>query len=937
MAGLEALNALALAVRDAPSRTSVSTVCRQLTEYLTTARGDALRDVFRAPLRSVSGRVLYLEVLSALFALDDALYPEGWLSHAASSSSRAKDATAALAAFLHPQGPLLSAVAWADADGGVTYTFPEEQLPERTKRLLRGGPQAVASLRENLPYSQCLEAAAAGGATASGRAPPVRLTPGLYFLFWLACAPGRPGGRSLRLGATEVDPVVGPPKAAAGGAHAHSQPLGGAKEKLTHAVGAGASLLQSVLHTGGSPGAPHGNGALPAQAATPGGSSLQTPASPLPGAGAKLGHPYRDLLQGLLNQLAPVVSTHSPSAGAPALAGNTGGQAAQQPGGGQTLGGGLRVSGDMLVAICRDFWLSDPDDVPPSPAPHGGGAPAPGTNQLVPGAGLQRGVSGQFQQGAMQQPNGGTGARSWAFSPPQEDRVAAIRILVTHFHAVPPPCGTPPPPGGTAQAALSPVPSTGFRHSSSSAMLSPRGHLAPSSGCPPSPLALACGLHPLGATLHRPLFALLRKCFTSWPPDSHADMGAVLRLWAAVLTPWAFASPQQLAAAGGGSGGDSPWSAYVAATSPFSLALTQHFAAHCCRRVQVAPSDALSRAERGLAPLAALGDTLLDILRDVEAGHNAAVADAQVGTPGGAGALPGGGAWTALGHRLAAMLGEWEGTQGGSSALEAASLLSASPPRTPLPGAFGGGGGFRLGGMGSPSSPHHPGTPAAAAAAVPQQQLAPLVVFDTHAGVGQWLAWMVERCDERCEAVPGGQHGGHHGLHVPHRRPDTRTRLVNAIWVVTRVKVPPPQQAHTPGGQQGGGGGDAAAAAALRLSRPGIASRMWADQDLGVRSNGHGDAMAWATMPIASFEVPSLVRLLVPLSLRINAALGLTSDVPPPWVVALPLPEAWHRTVATWRVNLRVLAETATLGWLAALWAAWRCLSWLGGALAGAM
>jgi hypothetical protein len=935
---LEALNALALAVRDAPSRTSVSTVCRQLTEYLTTARGDALRDVFRAPLRAVSGRVLYLEVLSALFALDDALYPEGWLSHAASSSSRAKDATAALAAFLHPQGPLLSAVAWADADGGVTYTFPEEQLPERTKRLLRGGPQAVASLRESLPYSQCLEAAPSGGATTSGRAPPVRLTPGLYFLFWLACAPGRPGGRSLRLGATEVDPVVGPPRGAAGGAHGHSQPLGGAKEKLTHAVGAGASLLQSVLHNSSSPGAPHG-GAQAAQAATPGGSSsLQTPASPLPGAGAKLGHPYRDLLQGLLNQLAPVAPSGSSSTGATPLAGNTGGQPAQQPGGVQTLGGGLRVSGDMLVAICRDFWLSDPDDVPPSPPPHGGGATAPGASQLIPGAGLQRGVSGQFQQGAMQQqqPNGGSGARSWAFSPPQEDRVAAIRILVTHFHAVLPPCGTPPPPPGTAQ--LSPVPSTGFRtsqHGSTNALLSPRGHLAPSSGCLPSPLALACGLHPLGATLHRPLFTLLSKCFTSWPPDSHADMGSVLRLWAAVLTPWAFASPQQLAAAGGVSAaGESPWSAYVAATSPFSLALTQHFAAHCCRRVQVAPSDALSRAERGLAPLAALGDSLLHVLRDVEAGHNAAVADAQAGTPGAAGALPGGGAWTALGHRLAATLGEWEGKAGSSSALEAAHLLSASPPRTPLPGAFGGGGGLRLGGMmGSPSSPHA-GTPAAAAAAAPQ--LAPLVVFDPHAGVGQWLAWMVERYDERCEAVPGGQHSTHHGLHVPHRRPDTRARLVNAIWVVTRVKVPPPQQVHTPGGQQGGGS-DAAAAAALRLSRPGIASRMWADQDLGVRSNGPGDAMAWATMPIASFEIPSLVRLLVPLSLRINAALGLTSDVPPPWVTALPLPEAWHRKVATWRVNLRFLAETATLGWLAALWAAWRCLAWLGAALAGAM
>jgi hypothetical protein len=51
-------------------------------------------------------------------------------------------------------------------------------------------------------------------------------------------------------------------------------------------------------------------------------------------------------------------------------------------------------------------------------------------------------------------------------------------------------------------------------------------------------------------------------------------------------------------------------------------------------------------------------------------------------------------------------------------------------------------------------------------------------------------------------------------------------------------------------------------------------------------------------------------------------------------VDALPVSDSKKAAIAQWRVNLRPLAETTTLGWLAAIWLAHRIMSWLGAALA---
>jgi len=403
-------------------------------------------------------------------------------------------------------------------------------------------------------------------------------------------------------------------------------------------------------------------------------------------------------------------------------------------------------------------------------------------------------------------------------------------------------------------------------------------------------------------------------------------MTAVLRLWTAIMAPWTFTQSQsqqqqqqqQLGAA---------WTNYVAGMAPFYLMLMEHFAVFVCRRVQVHPSDALSRAERGLAPLAALGEPCLNVLRDMEASHNAVVAGVSLPAAAGSG----------LGQLLAVTLTDWEGPAAQGS--DAGHMLDVASPRTPPSMHHAGGCAISRAPSGwtAAADQGHPGTPAGAVTAPPPPRLLCVLDNTAHAGVGQWLAWAVARYDERCD--PSSSGSGHHHLHsgLP-RRPDTRTRLVNAIWTAMHVKVPPPvskqqQQAAAARSE------DAAAQRAERLGRPGIASRMWADQDLAsadARSRAR-DTMAWADAPIASFEVPFLVRPCVAVSHCMNSALGLTgapgSSIPP-WVDALPVSDSKKAAIAQWRVNLRPLAETTTLGWLAAIWLAHRIMSWLGAALA---
>ena len=836
------MEALALLVRDAPARVSVSSVVRRVSEYLASARGDALRDFFRLPLRS-TGRELYLELLSALFALDDAIYAEGWVAHASGSSARAREAAAALKAFLSPTGPLLTAVAWMDADGGLTYTFPEEQLPERTRRLLASGPAGVAMLRESLPYKACLQPPS----SATGRAPPLRLTPGLFFLFWTACAAVRPGGKSLRLAATDSDVCTA--QAAPGG---HQ----GAVERLSCAVDAGASLFKSVM-------------ASPQAIGSGGGSTGTSAAATASSALRPQLHPYNELLLALLSHCAPLGAAPAAAAASAGAAGGWGVASSPQPSGSslQPPRPALRVQADMVVAILKDFWLSDPEELPGvAPSAGGGGAGQQPAGGPLPGALLTPAGT----QGVTSPPGA---QRAWAFAPPGEDRLAAVRVLYSYFASAPPlplpQTPLPPAPSSTALAAMAGI---------------------------PQPLA----------GLLRPTYRLLRASLLGWPHESHADLKPLLRLWAAVLLPWeAGAAAAAVGAPAPPPREDPRWRAYVLGSAPFSLKLLEYFAGLACHRLQLDAQDCAALLDRVLCCYGAMGQAQIEALRELEAAHNALV----VGLP--APQQPS--AWAAAAAPcLAATLTDWEAAAKGAAAAvspgaraQQAALLAPSSPRTPA-SSFG-------------ASPRHAAHTLQAAAAAPPPMLC---VFDERAGVAQCVGWLLERLADR-EAALG-----------PFLRPDLRQRLASNAFAVLRVRVAQPvaQQGARGGGREGAAAG-AQAMRAERLARPGLARRNLAEQD--VPRPRDFDTML---RPIEGDELPLLVRLLVPLSRRVNAWAGLGGEQAPQWledaVAPLPVAQGVKAALGRARLNLRPLAEKQTLAALALAWLLVATLRALAAALA---
>jgi len=749
------LDMLSLTIRDTPAKISVPLACRRLSDYLCQPRGDALRDFFRHVVpRTPSGRggrEAFKELLCSLFALEgDA---DGWLAHASGSSQRQREAAAALRAFLAPCGPLLTAVAWADADGGVRYDFPSELLPERARRLIASGAAGLAVLRESLPYrGWLLEGGRSAGAGGAG--PLLSLTPGRYFLFWTAHAAAKPGGK-LRLATREAELPLSPPP-------------GQSAEKGAKPVAAGAArgLLHSALHPS------HSN-------------------SP-----ARLSHPYRELLLGLLAHCAPLSAPpppRDPSFGSFACA-----QSAPQ----------LRVSGEELVAILREFWLSEYEDAagfvpfqpPTSPAPRAGFA-------------------------------------SWA--PPGEDRVAALRLLLGFLASLPLAQHPPATPTGTLRSpGRSPLPAP-----------------SPLSAPPAAALAQLCGVSPLLAQLHKPVYRLLRAAFSGCPADSQADLKPLLRLWATVLLPWA-AWPRDAApaTAEGWAGvrglppparddcGGAAWGGHVDAVSPFATRLLEHFAAFACARVQVDPADAAALLDGALLALCGLGEAFLDRLRRLEQRHNELQSS---GT-----AAHGRGDDVAL--ALAATLEEWEGVARPAYGPQKAS------PRAPLAAL----------------------QPAGAAAQ----------------GVA-WVLQVVEREAPFC-ATPV--------------RAELRQRLALCAQFALRLPPPPPP----PPGAHATSGPDVTAEG---FSRPGLAKRVLADRHLP-------PVDPW-TAPVGSHEVSILVWPAVAASVWMTEALrgwGRGEGR-----VGAAAPARLRGWLLAQRVNLRPLAETASLAGLAVLAVAWWLLRWL--------
>jgi len=787
---------LAQLIRDAPGKQPVAYAVRKVGEYLDAARGDALRDFFRARL-APGGREAYKELLSALFALDSST-SDGWLGHAATGEhARQRDAAAALRAFLAPAGPLLRAVAWMDADGGVLYAFPPDLLPERARRLLAAGPAGLAALREALPYRGCVCAAAAAvqAQLASAAQPPLlQLTPGRYFLFWTAYAALRPGAK-LRLAAAEVEvplPSAQPLLAAAAAARdAAAQ----ASPRAAAGVGAGASRL---LHT-----------ALAA--------AHHPAAAPRP----QPQHPYRDLVLGLLAAAAPLPPVTARAGAQPA---SPAAAAAAPP---PALA--LRCSAEELVAILREFWLPDSDDLPAALAAGGaraaGPPPGPPPFTLAPPAGGQRYVPPP------------------SFVPPSEDRLAAIRMLVSYLGAAPPP-GPQPSGGGSGVGAAA--------------------------AAAAAPLAAQCGVSPLLATLHRPLYRLLRGALEGWPADSQASLRPLLLLWSALLLPWAAAPRDRLleAACPGALPPavreEARWRAAVEASAPFATKMLEHWVAFACVRVQVDAGDAAEVLTAVLAALAALGEGHLEALRALEAAHNAALPGAR--------AAPG--PLAAKGAALLATLLDWE-----------------APPRD-----------ASAAGRATPPVPRTPGAAPPPAAGLPTA--APLHTLDPGLGVSQWVAVLMQRIEREAAFAAAS---------ASPIRPELRLRLQAYAFAVLRLPPGPPP------GSGGGGGARRAPPAddAEGLARPGLARRMLADKHLPARDP--------LTLPIASHELPFLARPLARLSLALRERARACAEDG-------RLPAWLRRALLACSPNLRPLSEPATLGCVAAVWLLWRVTCWFAGA-----
>lgn len=558
MAALLSPDALVQMVQASPSSKSISSTCRDIGEWLSCARGETLRSFFRAPPQAGSPRAPFQVLLSALFALDEAA-GEGWLAFAAAPGrDRERDA---LKTLLSTKGPLLSAVAAADADGNVRYSFLPALLPPWAWRLSQHTNQ-------------------------------FSLLPGRYFLFWAALYAARPGvggaRSSVRLAASEAA------LAAQMTAHGTAHPL----SRLSTAFAA----VQSLGHAGGAAG-----GGL--QAAS----------------GGVHPHPFASFLCDVLGSALPPAGSANPAATAEAAASGIGGLSMRFL---STLQGGassgwplmqatpepkLASSPEELVGVLRECWLGDED----VPTPLLTLQPQQEQRSPFAAALVQPHAAHAFSPGGMSTLSGGLASlpRVWAPALPWEDRVTAIRLLVSRVQA----CawasavsasahGHHAFPFGMPLSPRTPVPSA---TSLATPSATSRGDMTPASL---SALSLLPGLH-------APLFKLIRRSLAALPSRGGAreDMQPLLMCLLAVICPPELACttvpvPIEVHAA---------WSRHFENTSPFFVLLPPMFIAHAASRAESDPAAAVAVLDGVLSGLASLGAERLGRLRGLCEAHNA--------------------------------------------------------------------------------------------------------------------------------------------------------------------------------------------------------------------------------------------------------------------------------------------------------------------------
>ncbi|KAG2439532.1 hypothetical protein HXX76_004885 [Chlamydomonas incerta] len=491
------------------------------------------------------------------------------------------------------------------------------------------------------------------------------------------------------------------------------------------------------------------------------------------------------------------------------------------------------------------------------------------------------------------------------------------------------------------------------------------------------PAALAVGgasASPAVQAVSRKVYRMLRRAFSQWPASSPSSLTPLISLWLSVIAPWcptaahtrraavaaaaadggsggAAGAPGGAAAAsglggggaagGGGGGGGQPhhhhglldagalgsaavaaaagvveatrhlrdrdvagatsrellsqykytpaWRTHVLAHLPFYTVLLPQFVSLTLSRLKYRPDSALRDLDRVLAVLGAAGPDLLRLLRAAELAYNdfalplvRPAAAAGGGGGGGGGGVPHGGGHHGgrRGEGEFAELVPWWFEQ--AQDFEAAAA-SGSPPN----------GGVQPDAAGR--------------------------LFDLDVTGAAYTACLLLRSAETLG------------------RPELVAALrQSAAAVLPLDAILPAAVADTPRGGDGGAGMDAS-----RFPRPGRWALGPRDDPAALwRAHYKGDPLL---RPIASNELTWLVRPLVRLSARLNAALGL--DVPyRSGEEAEDPPEHLGQQALLWarrrglRVNLRFLAEIQTLAWLLVLmllvWSAGRIFGCGGGGAA---
>lgn len=596
------------------------------------------------------------------------------------------------------------------------------------------------------------------------------------------------------------------------------------------------------------------------------------------GGGGRGCGPYQRLLTELLAALLP----HDGATGAASpplrLAGGDGGASAAALA--SHAGDGAR--GRVLASTLAEFWLADPDvpDPPPSTpgAVNGGGGAA--WSEWAPGAA-----------------RAGAPLRAFPYEPPGEEEAASVATLATHVTTDWGPGGVPAPALARAPwlPALPPAPAP------------PPG--AARRSPPPPRLGPAAG--DAAQAFGRSLYRFLSRAVAGWPPGR--PLAPVVDVWLAAAAPWAARAPRAApprAAGGllqstssglkshisslaheiarrpssGGGSGAAPradaraWAPHLLAFAPLWTGLLPPFAALVASRAAVDGPAALADLTRVLRALAG-AEGAVDLLAAAEA------AAAAAGGPGPAPAAPAAdvAALADVAPFLVDAAAEWEATANAGSAAAAA----AASPRAPAWRPFG-----------APPAPSAPppafGSDANSAAARVRDALAAA----EGASRGGALAAAELAAARSAAAAALGR------------------RVAGAAGSPGDRNAPPPDPAD-----------DAPVPGALAKARPGVAARYRGD---------------WARRPVGAREVGPLVTLTLAASDAINAGLGLGPGPDaggPAWLRAVPAAEAARRRAraAGWRVNLRPLAETATLAWLVVgawvvgwvLPAGWRTLTWL--------